>query len=189
MIQSKTVEISNVGPVFFERSRRALRLVISIRPVAGIRVAVPRGVSFEKAEHFALSKISWIRNHLSSMEKHESEHKSTKMAGDEIDWVAARLKLTGRLFQLAERHQFSYNRVSIRNQRTRWGSCSAKNNISLNINLVRLPDELMDYVILHELVHTRIKNHRREFWAELDSLVGSGKCMAAKVKEYGAVIL
>ncbi|MHC4325449.1 MAG: M48 metallopeptidase family protein, partial [Planctomycetota bacterium] len=64
-------------------------------------------------------------------------------------------------------------------------SCSAKNNISLNINLARLPDELRDYVILHELVHTRIKNHSKKFWAELDKVIGGGaKELSKKLRKY-----
>jgi predicted metal-dependent hydrolase len=85
---------------------------------------------------------------------------------------------------MAKIHNFKYNKVSIRNQKTKWGSCSAKNNISLNINLVRLPDELRDYVILHELVHTRFKNHSKEFWAELNKFVGDSSTNSSrKAKE------
>ena len=74
--------------------------------------------------------------------------------------------------ELAKIYGFKYAKASIRNQKTKWGSCSAKNNISLNINLVRLPDELRDYVILHELVHTRHKNHSNRFWETLDTVTG-----------------
>jgi len=82
-------------------------------------------------------------------------------------------------------HDFRFNKVSIRNQKTKWGSCSAGNNISLNMNLARLPEELRDYVILHELVHTRIKNHSREFWALLDEFVdGRAKDFSRTLKAY-----
>lgn len=86
---------------------------------------------------------------------------------------------------MADKHGFTYNRVFIRNQKTRWGSCSSKNNISLNMKAVLLPQELLDYVILHELVHTRIKNHSDDFWAVMNKLVGDGKDMASRLKEYG----
>ena len=80
--------------------------------------------------------------------------------------------LIERLNAIAAQFGFEYNRVSVRRQKTRWGSCSGKNNINLNIALVRLDEHLRDYVILHELVHTRIKNHSKRFWEELDKYTG-----------------
>ena len=65
-----------------------------------------------------------------------------------------------------------------------WGSCSYKNNISLNMKIILLPEELMDYVILHELTHTREKDHSKNFWAKMDKLVGNGKSMASRLREY-----
>ncbi len=99
-----------------------------------------------------------------------------------IDKADARKRLTDRLYHLAREHGFTCNNVSIREQRTRWGSCSHKNNISLNVKLVLLPKELIDYVMLHELVHTRIHNHSKTFWAELDRYIGNGKVMAKKLR-------
>ena len=106
-----------------------------------------------------------------------------------IDKVKAKKKLTNRLKQLAVQHGFTYNKVYIRNQKTRWGSCSHKNNISLNMKLVLLPEELVDYVILHELVHTRTHDHSKRFWAELDKYVGDGKAMAKRLRKYGLGLL
>lgn len=79
----------------------------------------------------------------------------------------ARIVLAERLDYLAHSFGYSYNRISYRNQQTRWGSCSAENNISLNIKLMLLSTDLVDYVLLHELVHTRIKNHSSLFWKKL----------------------
>jgi predicted metal-dependent hydrolase len=98
-----------------------------------------------------------------------------------ISRTRARSVLIERLEALARLHDFTFNKVSIRNQKTKWGSCSARNNISLNMNLVRLPTELTDYVILHELVHTRIKNHSSRFWAELDVCIGGGARAVSKM--------
>jgi len=118
------------------------------------------------------------------MKQYERESNANSNAAGGIDGVEAKTLLTRRLQQLAKNHGFSYNRVFIRNQKTRWGSCSSKNNISLNMKLVKLPDELIDYVILHELVHTCKKDHSKAFWAEMDKLVGNGKKMAAQLKNY-----
>ena len=82
----------------------------------------------------------------------------------------ARKILPPRLTELAQNYGFQFNKLTIRNNKRNWGSCSARNNISLNLQMMKLPDELIDYVLLHELVHTRIKNHGPLFWAKLDEL-------------------
>lgn len=79
----------------------------------------------------------------------------------------AKSVLPQRLEELATEHGFKYNRVAIKNAKTRWGSCSFRNNINLNMHLTRLDDDLIDYVILHELCHTVEKNHSARFWALL----------------------
>jgi len=156
-LKSKTVEIDNIGVILLERSSRACHINISVRPFRGVRVAVPFGVSFEAAEKVAVEKASWISRHLKKIK--EQEQKSCPLPGSgHINRAKAREKLVRRLDELAAKYGFSYNRVFMRNQKTRWGSCSVRNNINLNVNLVNLPRELLDYVILHELMHTRIKN-------------------------------
>ena len=155
-VEAKTVELISVGPIKMERSSRAKHISVSVRPYKGVRVAVPRGVSFARAELFAQSKAGWIKKHVDKMEQMERAARILS-ENNPIDRPAARKRLVDRLDYLALKHGFQYNRVFIRNQKTLCGSCSGKNNINLNVNLVRLPDELMDYTILHELVHTRIK--------------------------------
>jgi|TARA_B110000263_G_scaffold188630_1_gene166248 predicted metal-dependent hydrolase len=89
-----------------------------------------------------------------------------------------------RVKELAEKYKFKYKNVAIKNAKTRWGSCSFINNINLSLHLMRLPDHLIDYVILHELVHTKIKNHSRDFWQLLDIVSGNAKKLDREVKEY-----
>ena len=187
-MKSKTVELSKVGTVLLERSRRAKRISVSIRPFKGVRVAVPYGVSFEAAKSFALSKASWISKHRIKMERLELKAK-LKSADDPIDRQAARNFLVDRLDYLAKQYGFNYNRVFIRNQKTRWGSCSNKNNINLNMNLVRLPQELIDYTILHELVHTRVKDHGKLFWHQMDKLLGDAKKIDKKLSDYEFLLI
>ena len=187
-LQSKKVELGGVGTVLFERSRRAKRISISIRPLKGVRVAVPYGVSFDRARMFARSKADWIKKHLEKMAFLEYRAR-VAAAGDPINRTAARQFLIDRLRYLAKKHGFTYNRVFIRNQKTRWGSCSAKNNINLNLNLVRLPQELIDYTILHELVHTRIKNHGPRFWDQMDALVGDAKKIDKELSAYEFLLI
>ncbi len=184
-MNATTIKINGVGPVLFERSKRAKRVCISVKPFKEVRVAVPYRLSFKKAEQFARTKADWIKVHLEKMKKYERQGYFNSNPADGIDRVEAKTLLTRRLQQLAKNNGFSYNRVFIRNQKTRWGSCSSKNNISLNMKLVKLPDELIGYVILHELVHTRRKDHSKAFWAEMDKLVGNGKKMASRLRSYG----
>ncbi|MDD4923778.1 MAG: SprT family zinc-dependent metalloprotease [Dehalococcoidales bacterium] len=187
--ETKTLEIEGV-PVLFKRSRKARLISVSVAPFYGVRVSVPYSSSYLQAERFVLSKMKWIRKHLEKMKNFESAVESGKKfdSFDDKEKTAARERLVKRLALLAKRYAFTYNRVSIRNQKTRWGSCSVKNNISLNIKLVRLPEELMDYVILHELVHTRIKDHGPLFWAEMDKLVGDGRRMRRRLKNYTGML-
>jgi predicted metal-dependent hydrolase len=176
------MDIDGIGPVRFHRSRRARRVIISVSPTAGVRVSVPRRTSFQKALEFVETKKRWIQKHLSLIAQNEKRRQALGQSLQIVDRASSGKKLTDRLYQLAEIHGFTCNRVTVRQQKTRWGSCSPKNTISLNVKLALLPEELSDYVILHELVHTRIHNHSRKFWAELDKYVPESKAMAKRLR-------
>jgi len=189
MTNSYTINIDGIGPVLFEKSRRARRVIISVRNSKVTRVAVSTRTSFKKALEFVYLKKEWIQKHLVKIEQDEGLKQALTDRFLSIDKADAGKRLTDRLYHLAKEHGFTCNKVSIREQRTRWGSCSYKNNISLNLKLVLLPEELIDYVILHELVHTRIHNHSKKFWAELDRYTGNGKAMAKRLRMNGLRLL
>jgi predicted metal-dependent hydrolase len=86
---------------------------------------------------------------------------------DVMRWEA-KVYLPKRLKELADKHGFKFENVSIKNASTRWGSCSSVNNINLNLHLMRVPEHLIDYVLLHELAHTVVKNHGEKFWLLLE---------------------
>ena len=182
--KAKYVRLPGVGEVLLESSKRAKRLSISVRSNKNVRVAVPLGTPMKKAEEFVHSKSDWIRSHLRKLDQAEQRCNAALRNSGEISKDAAKQKLVGRLDYLAGQHGFTYNRVFIRSQRTRWGSCSAQNNISLNIKLAKLPDRTIDYVILHELVHTRIKNHSKAFWDELGKHIPNIKKARAELNQY-----
>ncbi|NBC81948.1 MAG: DUF45 domain-containing protein [Bacteroidetes bacterium] len=92
--------------------------------------------------------------------------------------------LPERLRQLAEQYGFIFNHVTIRNQRTRWGSCSTKGNINLNMHLVRLPQELLDMVLIHELCHTLHPNHGKLFYKLLYAIIPDYKNRNSRIKKY-----
>ncbi|MDP8299247.1 MAG: M48 family metallopeptidase [Candidatus Tantalella remota] len=184
MARSVTVDIDNVGLVLLEKSKRAKYLSIFVAPFKGVRVAIPYGISFEEAEKAVRDKVKWVRKQLAKMRKFEEECCLVRSSEGAKDRREARKKLISRLEELALRYGFSYNRVFIREQKTRWGSCSTANNINLNVKLAELPDELSDYVMVHELMHTRIKDHQRQFWAELDVIFGNARAIDKKLRKY-----
>ncbi len=190
-MKKKKVQISGIGEVLLEQSSRAKHMNLSIRPFRGIRVAVPRGISFESAEAFARSKLQWIKTHLPKLKaiEHEASRRQNDSGGCLIDRKAGRQILVQRLNELSEKHQLPYNRVFVKNQKTRWGSCSDKKNINLNINLVRLPEELMDYAMMHELVHTKILNHSPQFWDLLEKFMKNAKALDRELGKYSLSLL
>jgi predicted metal-dependent hydrolase len=98
--------------------------------------------------------------------------------------IEAKSFLPKRVDELAKKHNFNYQKLAIKNTKTRWGSCSFKNNINLSLHLMRLREELIDYVILHELVHTKVKNHSIEFWTTLDIHCPNSKNLDRELKKY-----
>jgi predicted metal-dependent hydrolase len=186
--QAKTIELKSVGTVLIERSRRAKHLSLSVRPFKGARVAVPVGISFASAEMFARSKTDWIKKHLDKMAIMEQEARVLSEIKP-IHRASAKKHLIDRLNYLSQAHGLEYKRVFIKNQKTRWGSCSGNNNINLNINLIRLPEELIDYTILHELVHTRVKNHSQRFWDQMDKLIGDSKKLDRRLSAYRVYLI
>ncbi len=91
--------------------------------------------------------------------------------------------LINRIDFLAKKYNFKYNKIALKNQKTRFGSCSIKNNINLNINLMLYDTEVIDYVLIHELVHTKIKNHSKNFWIEVEKYCPKYKILRKKLKE------
>jgi hypothetical protein len=179
-----TIHIDGIGSILLEHSSRATRTNITVKPNKGVRVAVPIQVSFEEALEFVRRNERWIRKTLAKVQQLESRQKELAKLYSPIDKLKAQRTLLTKLHVLAKKHRFTYSKGSVRNQKTRWGSCSNKSAISLNMKLVALPEELIDYVILHELVHTRIRNHGTRFWTELNKHVKDANALASRLREY-----
>lgn len=96
----------------------------------------------------------------------------------------AKAFLPGRVAELAASHGFEYGRVAVKHNVSNWGSCSSKKNINLNLNLMRLPEDLRDYVILHELCHLEHMNHGPEFHSLLESLCPGHRELSRRLKDY-----
>ncbi len=187
MANQHTVYIDGIGSIRLEHSSRAKQTTVTVKPKLGVRVAVPIRVSFEEAMEFVNRNEPWIRKTLVRIQQLESRQKDLKKLDklySTIDKPKAQKTLITKLHDLAKKHHFTYGKVSIRNQKTRWGSCSHTNTISLNMKLVILPEELMNYVILHELLHTRIHNHGTRFWTELNKHVKDANALASRLRAY-----
>jgi predicted metal-dependent hydrolase len=102
--------------------------------------------------------------------------------------VEAKQFLPDKVKHLAVKFEFNYNKLTLKNIKSRWGSCSKKNNINLSVHLMRLPDHLIDYVILHELVHTVHHNHSKRFWAMLDTVSGGAKILDKELGKHRIAI-
>lgn len=104
----------------------------------------------------------------------------------EVEQLRAQAKviLPPRLKELADEHGFTYNRVTIKNNISNWGSCSVRGNINLNLRLVTLPQPLQDYVMLHELCHLREMNHGPKFHALLESLCPDHRKLEKELRQY-----
>ena len=198
----------DIGNVRFVRNNRARNLSIRINQQGDVRVTIPRYISQKRGEMFLESKKEWVMTRLNEL-NHISEAGRKMGEGDLLDvrgksipiklkresepveeaiWrillEEAREYLPGRVKELASRHGFSITGIKIRRMKTRWGSCTTKDSINLNSWLVMLPEYLSDYVILHELVHTRHRNHSNRFWNELDSVTGgSSKSLRKELRE------
>ncbi|MCX6570065.1 MAG: DUF45 domain-containing protein [Candidatus Aminicenantes bacterium] len=185
---SKTIVLDGVGPVLFEKSRRARHIGLTVRASRGVRVAVPARVSFDEAHRVALSKLDWIERTLARVERARDRCREAVLAAERLDRRAARAHLAGRLAALAEEHGFTPGRLSVRNQGTLWGSASPSGRIQLNACLAVVPQDLADYVILHELVHTRVRGHGRPFWAELGRHCPDARRRQTRLREYSLAL-
>jgi predicted metal-dependent hydrolase len=175
------IEIPPIGCVHFFQSPRAKNLRITIKQDKTIKVTMPRCGNLRQAKEFLLSKTFWVQKHLRKIDQYANLR---DIDDSGIDLEKAQTDLFNRLNYFAEKYNFSYNRAAFRRQKTRWGSCSGRNNINLNIKIAALPEQLQDYVLLHELVHTKHKNHGREFWRELDRLTGDARKLRKEMRKY-----
>ena len=160
-----------IGEVVFRKSLRSRSISIRVHPLKGVSVSVPYIVPYAVAIHFFEARREWI---LETMAKQKEKYKDVKVASpSEVEAMRrqAKAQLPGRLAELAARYGFTYNRVAIKHNATNWGSCSSKGNINLNLNIVRLPKVLQDYVLLHELCHLRHQDHGHAFHLLLEHVL------------------
>lgn len=157
------------APVAFVRRRGARHYILRVRADGAVRVTVPWLGSRAEATKFLVSRREWVAREVHRRLAARAAVRLSAEAEAALRRQAAR-ELPRRLLELARLHGFTPKAVSVRNQRTRWGSCSPSGRISLNWRLVQAPPAVCDYVLLHELAHLRHLNHSARFWREVTRL-------------------
>lgn len=144
----------------FVRHRWARRYILRVLDDGSLRVTLPRWGSKREAQQFVEASRAWIAD------QQARRQRKPPVVSDNEPALRRRAKdeLPRQLLNLAAAHGVAVHRVSVRNQRSRWGSCSRRGGITLNWRLVLVPDFVREYVMLHELMHRRELNHSPRFW-------------------------
>jgi predicted metal-dependent hydrolase len=153
--------------VTYVRHRRARHYILRLADDGSVRVTIPRGGSRKDAERFAAGKAGWIER---EQYRREMARGAVGSKWDTSLRPQAERDLPARLTELAAQHGYRVAGVTVRNQRSRWGSCSPAGRISLNWRLVQVPHLVRDYVLLHELTHLAVSNHSPKFWKTLEAV-------------------
>ncbi len=159
---------------------RLRRLSLRVEPGGEIVVRAPKRVSDIAISKFVQEQKEWIQKQKNRMDT------LIPISDAELQELRkiAKISLPERVRELAAKHNFHYTSVTCRHQKTRWGSCSHKNSINLNIELMRLPIRLQDYIIVHELTHTLHKHHQKTFWNHLEKVLPGALQMDREMKQW-----
>lgn len=156
--------------------RRSKRKSAAIKITADMQIVVfvPVYVSDNEIERMVISKSKWIDEHMlkvqSTIDERSKLEKITfeqikELADQAVEYIPKRVKY------YAEKENFVYNKITIKNLVSRWGSCSTKGNLNFNCLLMLTPDYVIDYIVVHELCHLREMNHSEKFWAEVEKIM------------------
>lgn len=156
--------------------RRSKRKSAAIKITADMQIVVyvPLYVSDNEIERMVISKSKWIDEHMlkvqSTIDERSKLEKITfeqvkELADQAVEYIPKKVKY------YAEKENFVYNKITIKNLVSRWGSCSTKGNLNFNCLLMLMPDYVIDYIVVHELCHLREMNHSEKFWAEVEKIM------------------
>lgn len=170
-------------------SRKTLSL--QIRPDGTVLVRAPLRLPEREIRRFLREKSGWIEKHLASVQQTKAAGECAPLTMDEIRALAQRAveEIPPRVQFFAARMGVSFGRITIRNQLSRWGSCSSEGNLNFNCLLMLAPPEILDYVIVHELSHRIQMNHSPAFWAEVAKVLPDYKSREKWLKTEGKILL
>ena len=164
-------------------NRRTISL--QIKPDGAVLVRCPLRLPEREVVAFVESKRAWLEKHLCRREWVE------RLTKDEVAALAIRAKedITARVERLAPLVGVSWERITIRSQRTRWGSCSGKGNLNFNCLLMLAPEQVRDYVVVHELCHRKEMNHSARFWALVERILPNYTLSRKWLKDHGDALI
>ena len=175
------------------RSRRK-SLAIEITPELQVVVRAPARMPVREINAFVQEKDDWIRAHLQRMEEKKrlrEQHREPAFSEEELQELAtqAMTLIPQKVRYYAQIIGVTYGRITIRNQRTRWGSCSGKGNLNFNCLLLLMPEEVLDYVVVHELCHRKEMHHSARFWEEVEKILPDYRQRRKWLKDNGGRIM
>lgn len=167
-----------------KKNSRAKNLSLSVGLGGQVRLTIPRYFPIFLAEKFIQGKAEWLLEKIA----HLQNNKLITLNGSQKEYSAQKEKalilVKNRLDYFNQFYNFSINKIIIKNQSTRWGSCSIKKNLNFNYKLIQLPENLRDYIIVHELCHLKEMNHSPRFWALVNQTIPEYKTLRKKLKNH-----
>lgn len=176
------------------RSKRKT-LAIEIRADMRVVVRAPEKIPQNEIIKFVEEKQNWIKKHLVQMyfkaEEIKKQKKEPALTNADIEKLCQKALsvIPDKVKYYAEIMGVTYGRITIRNQKTRWGSCSSKGNLNFNCLLMLMPDKVLDYVVVHELCHLKQMNHSKKFWKEVERYMPDYKNYKKWLNENGGALI
>ena len=176
--------------VFIKRSARK-SLSLEIMPDGSLLARAPQRMPEREIWAFIREKEDWIRVHRGQRMERAADAAADPLSPDQIKELAdvALRVLPERCRYFAGIMGVSYGRITIRNQKTRWGSCSSKGNLNFNCLLMLAPPEIRDYVVVHELAHRKEMNHSPRFWKEVEKVLPDYRQRVSWLKKNGPELI
>lgn len=173
---------------------RSNRKTISIQVNSDLSITVraPRHAKQKDLERILEEKEDWICKSIEKVKANKEKYEGIeKLTSAEVQALADKALdvIPKRVEHFAKIVGVTYGRITIRNQKTRWGSCSSKGNLNFNCLLMLAPPEILDYVVIHELCHRKQMNHSKAFWAEVEKVMPEYKNAVRWLKEEGSRIM
>lgn len=174
-------------PYTIRRSSRAKRMSLSVRSDGAVILTLPQRVAVRLVKKFLHTHTDWIVKRVQKFSERDIHPDIANKSREHYlqHKERARSLLIKRVEFFAQEFGFEYGDIRIKNHTSRWGSCSAKGNLNFNYRIMFLPQELQDYIIVHELCHLREMNHSPKFWAHVGSIIPDYQSMKKKLKMVG----